>query len=38
MEDENVSLADLLSGLEAERQALWKEKQNRGQFSLIIPS
>ncbi|MEG4583253.1 hypothetical protein QUA71_27135 [Microcoleus sp. MON1_C5] len=28
MENENVSLTDLLSGLEAEREAIWQEKQS----------
>jgi bifunctional DNA-binding transcriptional regulator/antitoxin component of YhaV-PrlF toxin-antitoxin module len=27
-ENENVSLTDLLSGLEAEREAIWQEKQS----------
>ena len=28
MENENVSLTDLLTGLEAEREAIWQEKQS----------
>jgi hypothetical protein len=28
MENENVDLADLLAGLEAEREAIWQEKQS----------
>jgi bifunctional DNA-binding transcriptional regulator/antitoxin component of YhaV-PrlF toxin-antitoxin module len=28
MENENVSLTDLLSGLEAEREEIWQEKQS----------
>lgn len=28
MENENVGLNDLLSGLEAEREAIWQEKQS----------
>jgi len=28
MENENVSLTDLLAGLEAEREAIWQEKQS----------
>ncbi|MEG3877497.1 hypothetical protein QT972_08945 [Microcoleus sp. herbarium7] len=28
MENENVGLTDLLAGLEAEREAIWKEKQS----------
>ena len=28
MENENVGLADLLAGLEAEREAIWQEKQS----------
>ncbi len=29
MEDENVSLAELLQGLEEERKAIWQERQER---------
>jgi bifunctional DNA-binding transcriptional regulator/antitoxin component of YhaV-PrlF toxin-antitoxin module len=28
MENENVDLTDLLAGLEAEREAIWQEKQS----------
>ncbi len=28
MENENVSLSNLLAGLEAEREAIWQEKQS----------
>jgi hypothetical protein len=28
MENENVGLTDLLAGLEAEREAIWREKQS----------
>lgn len=28
MENENVGLTDLLAGLEAEREAIWQEKQS----------
>jgi len=28
MENENVGLTDLLGGLEAEREAIWREKQS----------
>ncbi|MEG3843232.1 hypothetical protein [Microcoleus sp. herbarium14] len=28
MKDENVGLTDLLAGLEAEREAIWEEKQS----------
>lgn len=28
MENENVALTDLLAGLEAEREAIWREKQS----------
>ena len=28
MESENVGLTDLLAGLEAEREAIWQEKQS----------
>jgi bifunctional DNA-binding transcriptional regulator/antitoxin component of YhaV-PrlF toxin-antitoxin module len=29
MEDENMSLAELLQGLEEERKAIWQERQDR---------
>jgi ERCC4-related helicase len=28
MENENVGLTDLLAGLEAEREAIWRDKQS----------
>ncbi|MEG4214102.1 hypothetical protein QUA27_01535 [Microcoleus sp. Pol14C6] len=28
MENENVALTDLLAGLEADREAIWREKQS----------
>ncbi len=28
MENENVGLTDLLAGLEAEKEAIWREKQS----------